>query len=824
MRSLVCLVAALVVSCDAGTPSDASVDDDAGADAAEDAALVTPITFDATPDAAERTDCVATIALGSAIAKHVTCAGELIDGALAMGRVGDVVIANAHARFVIRTGTESASTIGGFAGGIVDASIEGGDDAIKEIFPLVDFGVARASEVVVTDAGGDADAAVTVLFDVQPLGILAAAAPGLSRERPVRGGLEYRLAADARVLEITMRYSSIPGDRGTLVTPGLAALLGGNGELERPGAGLIPTGGGGNGVAAVVSEGARSALAIALDADVGALLAVSTIHLLSGTRGAVAPGVISEMHARVAVAETAAAAWSLAAATEAPTLVVRGAAGDRVEIADASSAFLRTRIASDGTARLPVPAGDYTVRGGYGSFFPGAAATITVGASGGDIAVPAPPSATLHVEASADGDATAPVRVTLRDPATSEERLRFVALGSGDARVPPGSYVVDVSHGIEHDVYEASVTLADGETRSVTALLDRALDTTGFIGCDFHLHSDLSTDSVHHVVDAVRTIAAEGLDLVASTDHDYVTDYDAILARVGLTGRVVVVPGDEVSSTVLGHFGGYPLARDVDAAGAGAPVWFDRSPADVFALIEARGDATLGGAIVQINHPRLRGTSFFDVIGLDPTTAHATASPTMLGLPATTDLDDLSAVDVIEAWNGYTRGDNEAAFADVLALWDAGRRFTMVGNSDSHRADLPAGAPRTFLRVADDTPGGFGWSDAASALHAHDATVAAGIFVTAELAGPRDASGSVPLHVRVQAAPWAATDRLRVYAGRDVVVDLPLSTGANVRYDDVVSVPLGGAHFVVARADGDRDAEPLFPFHPFGVTNPIEVP
>ena len=53
---------------------------------------------------------------------------------------------------------------------------------------------------------------------------------------------------------------------------------------------------------------------------------------------------------------------------------------------------------------------------------------------------------------------------------------------------------------------------------------------------------------------------------------------------------------------------------------------------------------------------------------------------------------------------------------------------------------------------------------------------------------------------------------------------MPLTTGPNVRFDSTIDVPLGGASFVLARADGDVDAEPVFPFHPFGLTNPIVVP
>ncbi len=44
------------------------------------------------------------------------------------------------------------------------------------------------------------------------------------------------------------------------------------------------------------------------------------------------------------------------------------------------------------------------------------------------------------------------------------------------------------------------------------------------------------------------------------------------------------------------------------------------------------------------------------------------------------------------------------------------------------------------------------------------------------------------------------------------------------RLDATIDVPLSGAAFIVARADGDADAEPVFPFSPYGVTNPITVP
>ncbi len=625
------------------------------------------------------------------------------------------------------------------------------------------------------------------------------------------------LGGDSDALEIRVSLSPTPGAAGLAVRPGLLPLLGGNGEIERPGLGPLAEGGAGESPV-LVSEGAREAVAIALYGDAASLLAVNTIHLLgSADRVTLTPGETSVFSARIAVAATAAGAWR-AAIEPGDVLELSGAAGDRVEIARASGeTYFRTRFGADGIARVPSDGGSFVARGGFGSFFAGPDVPIT-----GATTVPPAPRGALTIDVTIDG-AAAPVRVRVHDPDDVEEDLvRFVALGPTTRSLPPGTYLVSVSHGMEHDVHQETLTLADGESRTVAVPLDRAIDTTGWVSTDFHLHSDLSTDSLHHVEDAVRIVAAEGIDVVASTDHDYVTDYGAILERIGLADALLVVPGVEVSSTVLGHIGGYPLVPDGSRAGAGAPLWFERSPRELFDALLARGDASLGGAIVQINHPRLRGTGYFDQVGLDRTTGRATADPASLDLPASTDLDDFG-FDVIEVWNGYTRGDNEASFEDLLALAALGRRFTMVGNSDSHRAELPAGAPRSYVRVRDDAAGAFDWDDVATSLRAGDVTVAAGIFVTAEVTGPR-AAGSVPVQVRVQAAPWVDVTRLRIYAGQAVVLDRAITTTAAARVDETIDVPIGTAPFVVVRADGDAEAQPVFSFRPFGVTNPLDVP
>ncbi len=145
----------------------------------------------------------------------------------------------------------------------------------------------------------------------------------------------------------------------------------------------------------------------------------------------------------------------------------------------------------------------------------------------------------------------------------------------------------------------------------------------------------------------------------------------------------------------------------------------------------------------------------------------------------------------------------------------------MMGNSDSHRAGNPAGSPRTYIRVPDDTRGAFRWMDVANGLRAGQTTVCGGAFVTVE---PGAVVGdSVPVRVVVRAAPWVEVDRLRVYAGPNPVIDRPIpASTAEVRLDEVFDVPLSGADFVLARVDGPG-AEPVLTGPVFGVTSPVEV-
>lgn len=819
------LLALLAVGCGEASAPDASSDDarEALDGPSADAVVLDDLVLMADADPLERLDCASEPAeAGTVRAKHVVCDEELIAGALAMGRVGDVVIENAHTRFVIRAGEGSASTIGGPAGALIDAAPMGGLDLLKEVFPLFDLVSLRPESITVVDGGSGGEARVRVLFEDAPLELVETVAPGVARPSNVRGRIDYVLAPDERTLRIEIDVTTREGDASTFTRPGFLALLGGGQEEVQPGVGVLDGDRFGGPGTRLVGERSDGAIAIELlDAPEGSSTRIETIHLVRGSRVVVGRGALTRFELRVAVADVAASALDALSRSDegAMPLVVRGVAGDRFEITRDDAVIVRSRIPTSGEVSIALPVGAYTIRAGFdGTFVDPPSAFTHDGTAPVELA--GAPRAILRVSADVDGDGAAPVRVTVeRD---GEELARFIAMGPTDRAFTAGPARVTISHGLEHDVVVEDVTLVSGETLAVAAPIARAIDTSGWVSADLHLHSELSTDSTHRVEDALRMMAAENVEVVSSTDHDFVNDHARHATRAGVEGRVLLVSGEEVSTTVFGHVNGYPLRADLALSAAGAVAWFDRSPREIFDGLRARGDADLGGALVQINHPRL-DDGFFDAIGLDPETGHATAMPATLELPAETDLDDF-AFDVIEVWNGYTRGDNEETFADYLALCDAGRVFTMVGNSDTHRPTLPAGSPRSFVRVPDDASGAFGWSDVDRALRAREVTVAGGIFVTAEIVGPR-AGGSVPVRVRVQAAPWVEVDRLRVYAGRGVVIDRPIAASSvAVRLEETIDVPIAGEAFVVVRADGTRAPEPVQHFAPYGVTNALFVP
>ncbi len=209
-------------------------------------------------------------------------------------------------------------------------------------------------------------------------------------------------------------------------------------------------------------------------------------------------------------------------------------------------------------------------------------------------------------------------------------RVYFSPTGNEEIPMRPGCYQLVVSRGIEYSLYDSAmddrlengcVQIMDagaGPATHLDIVLTREVDTTGYIAADLHVHASNSFDSGLMLRYRVLSMAAEGVEFFASTDHDYITNYEPIIREMGLENFVSSVPGDEVTTVELGHMNGYPLDYDPLQRGGGAIDWTGMTPTEMIAAIRAHGKYGPENTIAQINHPRDGILGYFDVYGYNP--------------------------------------------------------------------------------------------------------------------------------------------------------------------------------------------------------------
>ncbi len=228
--------------------------------------------------------------------------------------------------------------------------------------------------------------------------------------------------------------------------------------------------------------------------------------------------------------------------------------------------------------------------------------------------------------------------------------------GVGSLDLRPGTYVAFASRGLEYTLDAQVFSITAGAVTSLSFDIERVVDTSGFLSADFHIHSAKSFDSSVPMSDRVVSFLVEGVEVMVSTDHDYVADYAPLIAALGLGGEITSVVGDELTggSPVpedptqggvqafpegIGHWNAWPLSRYPTNRRNGAPqdefvtpgTIIDRLRGmDSLALLGKTpdtatvvdwltaigvGDATGDDEVVMLNHPRA-GFAGLVVIGL----------------------------------------------------------------------------------------------------------------------------------------------------------------------------------------------------------------
>lgn len=445
--------------------------------------------------------------------------------------------------------------------------------------------------------------------------------------------------------------------------------------------------------------------------------------------------------------------------------------------------------------------------------------TITVTATDAAGGMPLP----VRVQVLPTGDGTStPDEWGVQDEARGRLHNDFAVSGSSTLPVPPGEYRVVVSRGYEWELIERTITVGEGETVAVDAVLEHSVDSTGVLCGDFHIHSAHSADSSDPIEHKVKGAIADGLDIPVSSEHEWVVDFQPVIERLGLQRWAWGGSSEELTTFTWGHFGVVPLIPRPDEPNFGAVDWIGKDPADVFGAVRALPE----NPVLIVNHPSGGGFgAYFDAAGLDRSTATGDA-------PLWS-----NDFDAIEVFNDSGLDSNrDGSVADWFALLEGGFTFWAVGSSDSHSIrSSPVGYPRTCMRFGHDDPTLLSPMALRDALGSGASTISGGLFMTVEGpngVGPGDtidaAPATVEFTVTVQAPSWIDARELEVIVNGETISTealLPLGPGPAKRWVNVVSVPVDAArerNWVVFHARSDSDLSPLHPGRrAFAASNPV---
>lgn len=499
--------------------------------------------------------------------------------------------------------------------------------------------------------------------------------------------------------------------------------------------------------------------------------------------------------------------------------------------------FARAMVTDDGAYAIEAPMEDVSLF----AVVPGLPMVGPIAVAAGESAVDVviPDTGTVDVAiTSDDGMTPMPGRVQLvpvdgapsyprdlgeRRLVSGRSHIEFAVTGQASLRAAPGDYDVVVTRGFEHEAYTERVTVTAGATVTVAAALAHVVDSTGVMCADYHIHTHRSPDSPDSGSRKLMSLVSDGLEIAIRSDHEWVNDFEPVIAELGLGEFVRGIGGEELTTFAWGHFGVFPLQASTSARSGGAIPWAGQLPPAVFQTVRERPEQP---ALI-INHPRSGGAlgGYFSAAGFDRETG-------MVGRPDHWD----EAFTIVEVFNDDSFDDvRDAEVADWFALLESGRRIYAVGSSDSHRLDSsPVGWPRTCLQLGTDDPRAVTPEQVRDATSAGHSVISGGILLDVLGPGgerPGDSIGGgasgTSLDVTVQAPSWVDGDfTLEVIVDGMTTESIPiLETDRDpmnpaVRLRETVSVPAGS--WVVLHVSSTGDLAPLHPGRSaFAVSNPI---
>lgn len=403
-------------------------------------------------------------------------------------------------------------------------------------------------------------------------------------------------------------------------------------------------------------------------------------------------------------------------------------------------------------------------------------------------------------------------------PASSAWRDGIIYSGEEPVQfdLPQGDWLISATRGMEWSHPTVPLRIFIGQTVPITLKLRPAVDTTGYIAADTHLHTyTFSKHGDASVDERVVSLAGEGVEFAVATDHNHVTDYKPRQTALGLTSYYTPVMGNEIT-TSNGHFNAFPLKPTAKTPEIKETNW-------VRLVENIRAE---GAQYVILNHPRWPAitNSPFAIWGLN----RASGSRSN---------DMAFTVDAMEVINSTVPlQDASYMLRDWFALWNRGEHLWGVGASDTHTIHDVAGQGRTYIPSATDDPANINVDAIIQEMRAGNMSVSYGIFAYAKVNGAAKmgqtatpTTGMVEVLFHVASPEWISPTQAVVYLnGLKVaetnlakVTSLPFRADLNFK----IPAPKNDAYLVCAAYGKaiDDPAWPTYAKYTLAVTNPIFI-
>jgi hypothetical protein len=395
-------------------------------------------------------------------------------------------------------------------------------------------------------------------------------------------------------------------------------------------------------------------------------------------------------------------------------------------------------------------------------------------------------------------------------------------------RLPVGTYLAAASRGPEYSVDHRVIEVLKESNPELVLVIDRVVETPGLVAFDPHLHTNKS-DGQPSIPERIRSVVAEGLEVMSATDHNYVTDYTPSLDDLGLADKLTVIPGCEVTTPDVIHFNTYPMELRPGELGDGAINAIAEMASPLFAASRQKNP----GIVLQVNHPRAGDLGYFNNLQLDLDSA-ATARPEL----------DLN-FDLLEVLNGpYFYSSNQAAIEDWFHLLNRGYYYPIVGSSDSHGIDRgEPGYSRTYVSVPDEKGKPLDAATLMAALGKGRSFVTNGPMIALKVNSLETPGGLVQakegrtnISLHVWGAPWVDVDEVRLVLNgeRRIIFPVQAKEGSIDKLTQEIGVTLTRDTYVCVEALGRKTLFPVLqrPSEsglledgtlPYALTNPVFV-